>query len=214
MLPCLSWRRGGRLEPTAISKLHFADLSAKFSYHGCDISECRAIYATLPPSFQNDADGSKEQWCAVQDSNLGHSDLCIPSQKVPDLRCGILDHQLHRRRNLREKLMALAERERAGTLMGEEAENPAYLYLRGEQPAAAPPTGRDAGSGGGGSGKGGGSVKGKGKGSGKGGLPPPPPPGADYEPKPGKPGRKKKGAAASAGGMDDVLAAIAARRID
>eukprot|EP01051_Picozoa_sp_SAG22_P016584 SAG22_NODE_2368_length_2652_cov_2.835096_3_plen_330_part_00 len=27
-------------------------------------------------------------WCVVHDSNLGHSDLCIPSQKVPGLRLG------------------------------------------------------------------------------------------------------------------------------
>ena len=48
-----------RMQPKAIAKLHFADLSTKYSYHGCDITECRAAFACLPSSFENDSDGNK-----------------------------------------------------------------------------------------------------------------------------------------------------------
>ena len=48
-----------RMQPKAIAKLHFADLSTKYSYHGCDITECRAAFACLPSSFENDSDGKK-----------------------------------------------------------------------------------------------------------------------------------------------------------
>ena len=78
----------------------------------------------LLQSFQNDADGSKEQW----------------------------------RKNLREKLMGMTEKEADGTLLVAEIENKAYLSLRGggdgggqseqtEQPRKARPAARhDSGS--------------------------------------------------------------------
>ena len=50
-----------RMQPKVIAKMHMADLATKYSYHGCDITECRAVFAMLPGSFEND-DGSKEGW--------------------------------------------------------------------------------------------------------------------------------------------------------
>ena len=44
----------------AIAKLLL--ISTKYSFHGCDITECRAIFATLPASFENDPEGQKEEW--------------------------------------------------------------------------------------------------------------------------------------------------------
>ena len=37
-----------------VAKIHYADLKTKYSFHGCDITECRAVYAALPARFESE----------------------------------------------------------------------------------------------------------------------------------------------------------------
>lgn len=50
------------MHPEDTAKLHHADLANKYAVTGTDIVELRAIFAMLPPSFQNDPEGKKEEW--------------------------------------------------------------------------------------------------------------------------------------------------------
>merc|ERR1711991_400361 len=45
-----------------ISKFHAADLMVKFSINGLDYRELKALYAVVPKTMDNDADGRKTEW--------------------------------------------------------------------------------------------------------------------------------------------------------
>ena len=45
-----------------ISKYHAADLMVKFSINGLDFRELKALYAVVPKTMDNDADGRKTEW--------------------------------------------------------------------------------------------------------------------------------------------------------
>lgn len=51
-----------RLSVARIGKLHVADFQSKYSTQGLDEVELRAIWATLPPKFENDERGGKANW--------------------------------------------------------------------------------------------------------------------------------------------------------
>ena len=48
--------------PADTVKLHHVDLMNKYSAMGCDITELRAVFASIPESFNNDPDGKKQGW--------------------------------------------------------------------------------------------------------------------------------------------------------
>lgn len=45
-----------------LSVIHHADLNFKYSYCGLDLTELRALYACMPPEFNNDITGDKQKW--------------------------------------------------------------------------------------------------------------------------------------------------------
>ena len=51
-----------RFHPDDTRKIHVADLLSKFNHQGLDVVETRALWAALPATFDNDADGKKGQW--------------------------------------------------------------------------------------------------------------------------------------------------------
>jgi hypothetical protein len=51
-----------RMSRQSIAKIHPADLQTKYSYYGCDIMECRAVFSVLPDRFENDQGGEKLAW--------------------------------------------------------------------------------------------------------------------------------------------------------
>jgi tetratricopeptide (TPR) repeat protein len=53
-----------RMSPALIAKLHIADLQSKYSTQSLDEIELRAVYAVMPPKFENDSTGEKEGWRA------------------------------------------------------------------------------------------------------------------------------------------------------
>ena len=51
-----------RMHTQAVAKIHKSDLKSKFSYQGCDITECRAVFTVLPERFEGDEGGEKLAW--------------------------------------------------------------------------------------------------------------------------------------------------------
>ena len=51
-----------RFHPDDTARLHIADLLSKFNNQGLDVVEMRAVWASLPPDFENDGDGKKRKW--------------------------------------------------------------------------------------------------------------------------------------------------------
>lgn len=51
-----------RMRPQDIAKLHFVDLRSKYSVQGLDEVELRAVWASLPDTFENDHSKEKETW--------------------------------------------------------------------------------------------------------------------------------------------------------
>jgi hypothetical protein len=79
-----------------VAKIHHADLKTKYSYQGCDITECRAVYAALPARF--DGEGESEGGKVKQEWRVG----------------------------LRDRLVQLSEQEDVGTLKPDDQTHPAY----------------------------------------------------------------------------------------
>ncbi|CAE7433819.1 nphp3, partial [Symbiodinium microadriaticum] len=51
-----------RIAPNRIGRLHIADLQTKYSTQGLDEIELRAVFASLPDTFENDGKGDKAAW--------------------------------------------------------------------------------------------------------------------------------------------------------
>lgn len=51
-----------RMETDSIRRLHVADLRLKYSVVGLDLTELRAVWASVPADFLNDGDGKKSEW--------------------------------------------------------------------------------------------------------------------------------------------------------
>lgn len=51
-----------RMHELDIQRLHYVDLIGKFSSHGLDLRELRAVWAALPNKFENDPQGEKRRW--------------------------------------------------------------------------------------------------------------------------------------------------------
>ena len=51
-----------RMAPKTIAKMHVADLRGAYDARGLSLDELRAVYASLPPAFENDGDGKKAEW--------------------------------------------------------------------------------------------------------------------------------------------------------
>mmetsp|Transcript_10339 Transcript_10339/g.13587 ORF Transcript_10339/g.13587 Transcript_10339/m.13587 type:complete len:728 (+) Transcript_10339:281-2464(+) len=50
------------MDKKLIAKTHIADLRIKFSTQGLDLIEYRAVFYSLPDTFENDGAGSKQEW--------------------------------------------------------------------------------------------------------------------------------------------------------
>ncbi|KAJ1448806.1 hypothetical protein M885DRAFT_128508 [Pelagophyceae sp. CCMP2097] len=67
-----------RAQPQFIARLHVADLRSKYSPNNLDVVELRALYASMPTTFENDARGGKAQYLASLRQRLlelGRGDL-------------------------------------------------------------------------------------------------------------------------------------------
>jgi hypothetical protein len=67
-----------RAPPAFIARLHVADLRSKYSPNNLDLVELRAVYASMPAAFENDAKGDKAQYLASLRQRLvelGRGDL-------------------------------------------------------------------------------------------------------------------------------------------
>jgi hypothetical protein len=51
-----------RADPSRIARVHAADLNIAYSIQGLDIAELRAVWASLPATFENDGDKRKAAW--------------------------------------------------------------------------------------------------------------------------------------------------------
>jgi len=51
-----------RMDPAFISKMHAAVLCSKYAYQGLDLTEMRAVFASIPETFENDGDGKKKKY--------------------------------------------------------------------------------------------------------------------------------------------------------
>ena len=51
-----------RMAPETIAKMHSADLRGAYDTRGLSLDELRAVYASLPATWENDGDGKKLEW--------------------------------------------------------------------------------------------------------------------------------------------------------